>query len=62
MEPLSYSEWCATEERIEDPVRQRARYQAYLAGVAFIRSQIGGLPRGAWPSVPESRRPAFAVR
>jgi hypothetical protein len=62
MEPLSYSEWCATEERIDDPVRRRERYQAYLAGVHFIRSQIGGLPRPAWSRLPASDASAHAVR
>jgi len=60
MEPLSYSEWCATEDRIEDPVRRRERYQAYLAGVIFIRSQIGGLPGAAWSRRAEMDRPALA--
>jgi len=62
MEPLSYSEWCTTEERIEDPVRQRERYEAYVAGVMFIRSQIGGLPRPGWSRIPASDTTACAAR
>jgi hypothetical protein len=62
MDPLTYSEWCATEERSEDPVRRRERYRAYVAGVIFIRSQIGGLPRAARPAYPEYGARAFAGR
>jgi len=62
MEPLSYTEWCATEERIEDPVRRRERYQTYLAGVHFIRSQIGGAPRPGWPRPLASDVSAYAAR
>jgi len=62
MDPLTYSEWCATEEGTEDPVRRRARYQAYVAGVIFIRSQIGGLPRSARPVHSETGVQAFAGR
>ena len=62
MEPLSYTEWCATEERIEDPVRRRERYQAYVAGVTFIRSQIGGLPRAGWSRPLASDASAYVAR
>ena len=60
MEPLTYTEWRATEDRTEDTARQRERYQAYVAGVNFIRSQIGGLPRTMSPRFPAFGAPAFA--
>ncbi len=62
MDPLTYSEWSAMEEGTEDPVRRRERYQAYVAGVIFIRSQIGGLPRTGRPAFSESGSPALAGR
>jgi hypothetical protein len=62
MTPLSYSEWCATEDRNDDPVRQRERYETYRAGVIFIRSQIGGLLPASGNRSAAAEVPAFAVR
>ena len=46
MTPMTFDEWRAADEQSANPAPRYERYRAYLAGVAFIRSQIGGLPLG----------------
>lgn len=44
MTPMTFDEWCATDGNGIDNTKRDQRYQAYVAGVDFIRSQIGGMP------------------
>jgi len=44
MTPMAYEEWCAAEGAGLDRNRRQERYRTYVAGVLFIRSQIGCLP------------------
>jgi hypothetical protein len=61
MEPMTFSEWCAADGAVTDPARRWQRYEAYCAGVAFIRTQIGGwLPAVAKPMASPSE-PSFAA-
>jgi len=46
MTPMTFDEWRAADEQGANLAPSYERYRAYLAGVAFIRSQIGGLPLG----------------
>lgn len=46
MTPVTFEEWRAADEQSANLAPSYERYRAYLAGVAFIRSQIGGLPLG----------------
>ena len=52
MQPLSYQEWCSTTDR-EDTLtpphlqvaeNRHQRYRQYLDAVAFIQTQVGGVP------------------
>jgi hypothetical protein len=51
MEPMTYSEWCAADGSVTDRNSRWQRYKAYCAGVAFIRTQIGGLSPAVAKSV-----------
>ena len=52
MQPLSYQEWCSTTDRddqmtpahLQVPEDRRQRYHQYLDAVAFIQTQVGGVP------------------
>jgi len=44
MTPMTFDEWCAADGNGIDQTTRDQRYRAYVAGVDFIRSQIGGMP------------------
>lgn len=63
MTPMTFTEWRATEDTTMSADYLRQRYEAYLSGVAFIRSQIGGLPLGSQRfGAVTARRPAGSER
>lgn len=55
MTPMTYEEWCSSQDQYNlsviceshDRAIQRQRYEAYLAAMSFIRTQIGGRPHAA---------------
>lgn len=55
MTPMTFEEWCAAEGAGLDHNRRQERYRTYVAGVLFIRSQIGGLP----PVAERMARPVY---
>lgn len=52
MKPMTYREWCCETDRdvastpahLQDYADPRQAYDEYRAGMAFIQSQIGGVP------------------
>ena len=44
MTAITFDEWCAENGDGIDHSTREQRYRAYVAGVNFIRSQIGGMP------------------
>lgn len=58
MTPITFDQWCAENGSGIDHSTREQRYQAYVAGVNFIRSQIGGMPsvveRIAGPAIAQS--------
>lgn len=45
MTPMTFEEWCASDGSGVDHAARYRRYRAYVAGVNFIRSQIGVVPQ-----------------
>lgn len=62
MTAMTFDEWRDAERQDSGAAPSYERYRAYLAGVAFIRSQIGGLPMSLTAATGQTADPMRQTR